>query len=157
MALTITDQVMRSPYTAHTATAWPVPDEPTLWTVTWLPGRNLTRVQANAAMLIAESVGQIPADAEPEAYSDTFWRHVDVLAAELGLSGPDAVVRASEAPGPTPCSRCGHASHPATPMECEGCPEGYCESRSADEGWFLDGDPRDDGWIGGYRPGIEGD
>ena len=124
MALTITDQVMRSPYTKHTAT--PSGDG---WAVTWLPGRNLTRIQANAAMLIAELVGQIPADAGPEAYSDTFWRHVDVLAAEVGLSGADAVARASEAPGLTPCSRCGHSSHVETPMECGRCPEGYCESR----------------------------
>lgn len=27
----------------------------------------------------------------------------------------------------------------------------------ADEGFFPGGDPRDDDWIGGYRPGIEGD
>ena len=129
MSLTITDQIMRSADTAHAATAWPVPDEPTLWTVTWLPGRNLTRTQAVSAMTIAEEVGRIPADADPEAYSPEFWALIDSLADELGLSGPDAVARASEAPGPVPCSRCGHLSHPHTPMECERCPEGYCESR----------------------------
>jgi hypothetical protein len=97
MTLTITDQLMRSPYTQHTAVAWPVPGEPTLWTVTWLPGRNLTREQAEAAMLIAEAVGRIPADAGPEAYNDTFWRYVDSRAAEVGITGADAVARASEA------------------------------------------------------------
>jgi len=27
-----------------------------------------------------------------------------------------------------PCPRCGHRAHPETPMECEWCPEGYCET-----------------------------
>jgi hypothetical protein len=94
MALTITDQVMRSPHTAHVAHR----QLSESWTVTWLPDRILSRLQANTAMLIAESVGQIPADAGPEAYSPTFWHHIDVLADELGLSGPDAVARASEPP-----------------------------------------------------------
>jgi hypothetical protein len=37
----ITATEMRSDATPHTATAWPVPGEPTLWSVTWLPGRAL--------------------------------------------------------------------------------------------------------------------
>lgn len=98
MSLTITDQTMRSAYTAHTATAWPVPDEPTLWTVTSLPGRALTQDQAEAAMSIAAEVGRIPTDAGPEAYSPAFWARMDRWAAELGLAGPDAVARASEPP-----------------------------------------------------------
>ena len=106
MVLTITGQVIRSPYTAHTATAWPVPvpGEPTLWTVTWLPGRNLTRGQAVAAMELAEAVGQIAPDAGPEAYSPGLWQRLDSWAAELGLTGPDAVVRASESPVTGPAS-----------------------------------------------------
>jgi hypothetical protein len=99
MTLTITDRVMRSPDTGHTAKAWPVPDEPTLWSVTWLPGRALTQDQAEAAMSIAVDVGRMPADAGPEAYSPAFWARMDTWAAELGISGPDAVARASEAPG----------------------------------------------------------
>jgi len=93
VTLTITDRAMRSPDTLHTAR----PDGDG-WAVTWLPGRNLTRSQANAAMVLAESVGRIPLDAGPEAYSDSFWNHVNVLAAELGLTGPDAVVLASMPP-----------------------------------------------------------
>jgi hypothetical protein len=96
MALTITHLVMRSPDTAHYA--WPLPGEPGQWFVSWLPGRAFTRNQAITAMMIAEEVGRIPADADPEAYSDQFWSHMDVWAAELGLSGPDVVARASEAP-----------------------------------------------------------
>ena len=93
MALTITDQIMRSADTAHTAT--PSGGE---WTVTWLPGRNLTRSQATTAMMLAQMVGRIPADAGPEAYDSRFWARADAWAAELGLSGPDAVARTSEPP-----------------------------------------------------------
>jgi hypothetical protein len=61
----------------------------------------LDRNQAISAMTIAEEVGRIPADADPEAYSSEFWTLVDSLADELGLSGADAVARASEPPGST--------------------------------------------------------
>jgi len=91
MALTITYQVMRSPYTAHTASC----DKSGGWHVSWLPGRTFSRDQAKAAMRIAEEVGQIPADCDPEAYGDGFWSRVDAWAAELGITGPDAVVLAS--------------------------------------------------------------
>jgi len=96
VTLTITDRMIRSAYTRHTATAWPVPGEPTLWTVTWLPGRNLTRDQAQAAMSIAEAVGRIPADAGPEAWTASLWEHLDSQAAVLGLSGPGALVRVTD-------------------------------------------------------------
>ena len=96
MTLTITDRMMRSAYTRHTAIAWPVPGEPTLWTVTWLPGRNLTHDQAQAAMGIAEAVGRIPADAGPEAWTASLWEHLDSSAAVLGLSGPSAVAQVTD-------------------------------------------------------------
>jgi hypothetical protein len=98
MGLTITDRTIRSPCTPHTATARTVRDEPALWAVTWLPGRNLTQDQAEAAMKIAEAVWEMPPDCGPELYDDTFWPRMDALAAEIGLSGPDAVARASEPP-----------------------------------------------------------
>jgi hypothetical protein len=98
MALTITGQIMRSPHTGHFATAWPVPGELTLWTVTYLPGRTLTQDQAEAAMRIADAVGEIPADCDPEVYDEAFWSRADAWAAELGMSGPAAVGRASESP-----------------------------------------------------------
>ena len=41
----------------------------------------------------------MPSDCDPELYDDTFWTRVDAWAAELGLAGPDAVVRAIEPPG----------------------------------------------------------
>ncbi len=43
MSTEITETEMSSDATPHTATARPVPGEPTLWSVTWLPGRALTR------------------------------------------------------------------------------------------------------------------
>ena len=49
-------------------------------------------------MSIAEAVGQMPSDCDAELYDDTFWTRVDAWAAELGLAGPDAVVRAIEPP-----------------------------------------------------------
>jgi hypothetical protein len=101
MALTITDQVMRSTDTPHNACRLPTEASPDadIWAVSWLPKRRLTRNQAISAMSIAEEVGQIPAHADPEAYSETFWVNVDGWAAELGLAGPDAVARVSEPPG----------------------------------------------------------
>jgi hypothetical protein len=96
MTLTVTDRMIRSAYTRHTATAWPVPGEPTLWTVTWLPGRNLTRDQAQAAMSIAEAVGRNPVNAGPEAWTAGLWERLDSWAAVLGLSGPSAVVQVTD-------------------------------------------------------------
>jgi hypothetical protein len=49
-------------------------------------------------MEIADAVGQVPAECDAEVYDDEFWSRVDVWAAELGLSGRDAVARVSEAP-----------------------------------------------------------
>lgn len=96
MSTKITDTEMSSDSTRHVATAWPVPGEPTLWTVTWLPGRQLTRDQAVTAMTIAEMVidrAHILADP-----SSKLWWHMGGWAAELGLSGPHAVSEASLSP-----------------------------------------------------------
>lgn len=65
MALTITDRVMRSTQTSHTASCAPGSDR---WGVTWLPGRVLSRDQAVAAMRIAEEARQMPSDCDPEVY-----------------------------------------------------------------------------------------
>jgi hypothetical protein len=50
--ITITDTSMSSPATPHTAAATGGG-----WTVSWLPGRILTRDQATTAMVIANIVG----------------------------------------------------------------------------------------------------
>ena len=97
MALTITGKRIRSADTPHTAELVGLADTDA-WRVTWLPGRVLTRIQAITAMELADAVGQMPADCDPEVYDDGFWSRADSLAAELGLTGPAAVVRASEPP-----------------------------------------------------------
>jgi len=97
VALTITARLIRSADTPHTAELTGRADAGS-WRVSWLPDRLLTRAQAEAAMSIAEAVGQVPSDCDLELYDDTFWTRVDAWAAELGLAGPDAVVRAIEPP-----------------------------------------------------------
>ncbi len=52
MALTVTDKIMRSGQTPHTAS--PAGDG---WEVSWRPGRVLTRNQAVTAMMLAQLVG----------------------------------------------------------------------------------------------------
>jgi hypothetical protein len=96
MATKISDSEMTSDQTRHTATAWPVPGEPTGWSVTWLPGRNLTRDQAITAMTIAEAVVTHADDLADSA--SRWWLHIDGWAAELGITGPEAVAAASLSP-----------------------------------------------------------
>ncbi|HZN71534.1 MAG TPA: hypothetical protein VFC00_07610 [Micromonosporaceae bacterium] len=60
------------------------------WRVTWLPDRLLTRNQAVTAMVLAEAVAATTVTSEHR-----LWPHIDAWAAELGLSGPAAVVAAS--------------------------------------------------------------
>jgi hypothetical protein len=92
MALTITDQVILASGTRHAATA----SDGTGWTVTWLPGQNLTRSQAITAMLIAQAAARGAAAGRGRA-------HVDAWAAELGLTGPAAVSLATQDWESTPC------------------------------------------------------
>jgi hypothetical protein len=88
------DNVYR--HTRHTAQAWPVPGEPTLWSVTWLPGRQLTLNQANIAMTIAEMV-VIHVDDFSDLQSP-WWGVVERWAGRLGLTPQHAVVAASAPP-----------------------------------------------------------
>lgn len=89
MGTTINEDSMTSDATRHTAAR-----TERGWAVTWLPGRVLTQAEAVTAMTIAEHV-----DAALDPYSETrIWPHIDQWAAELGLSGTDAVAEASLAP-----------------------------------------------------------
>ncbi len=95
MAIKITDETMSSDRTCHLAAylANPAgPDDPQepYWLVSWLPDRGLTRSQAVTAMMLAETTA---GGLEP---GDRRWPHIDGWAAELGLTGTDAVVRASK-------------------------------------------------------------
>ena len=87
----ITDTHMSSPDTPHTATATEGG-----WEVSWLPGRTLDRNQATTAMVIAHTVGGRGVGLS----EDPVWPFLENWAAELGLTGPDAVARASEPPTP---------------------------------------------------------
>jgi hypothetical protein len=96
MALTITDKIMRSDQTAHTARLGHL-GAGDAWRLSWLPQRLMDRNAAITAMTLADLVS------EGEGiglHDDPRWPVIDALAAELGLSGPDAAVRISE-PGPS--------------------------------------------------------
>ena len=95
MGLKISDESMTGDRTRHIAAylANPAgPDDPQEphWAVSWLPGRKLTRNEAVTAMMLAETTAS---GLQP---GDRRWPHIDAWAHELGLTGPDAVVRTSE-------------------------------------------------------------
>jgi hypothetical protein len=92
MALTITDKIMRSDQTPHTAQLGHF-EAGDAWQVSWLPRRLMDRNAAITAMTLADLAGQGEGIG---LHDDPRWPVVDALAAELGLSGPDAVVRISE-------------------------------------------------------------
>jgi hypothetical protein len=91
MTLTINDTIMTSGQTPHTARHAPSRNE---WEVTWLPGRTLDRNSAITAMVLADTT----ADQRVRA-GHRLWPHIQGWAAELGLTGPDAVAAISQPPG----------------------------------------------------------
>ncbi len=91
MTLTINDTAMTSDQTAHTARQTPSGYG---WEVSWLPGRTLDRNAAITAMVLADAVGKGDLDS-----GHRLWPHIEGWAAELGLTGHDAVARASQPPG----------------------------------------------------------
>ena len=93
MATKITETEMSSDVTRHTATR---SDDG--WTVTWLPRRTLTHSQAVTAMTIAEVIGAHDAIGDPLHSGHRLWLHVDQWAAELAMTGPEAVAEASLSP-----------------------------------------------------------
>ena len=90
MTLTIHDTTMTSDQTGHTARQVPSRDA---WEVSWLPGQVLDGNTAITAMLLADIVGKA------DLYEGhRLWPHVQGWAAELGLTGPEAVAAASQPP-----------------------------------------------------------
>jgi hypothetical protein len=92
VAIEITDTAMVSDMTPHRADL--TADG---WRVTWCPtpvGRN----QAITAMTIAEVVAQMQQEGQQQVVDPThrMWPFIDSWAAELGFTGPDAVVRVSQ-------------------------------------------------------------
>ena len=89
MTLTINDTTMTSDQTAHTARQ--APGSERLWEVSWLPGQVLDRNSAITAMVLADQVG------EPDLNErHRLWPFIESWAAELGLTGPDAINQASQ-------------------------------------------------------------
>ena len=94
MTLTINDTTMTSDQTAHTARQ--APGREHLWEVSWLPGRALDRNSTITAMVLADQAGVHDLNERHR-----LWPHIESWAAELGLTGSDAVNRVSQpgAPG----------------------------------------------------------
>ena len=88
MTLIINDATMTSDQTAHTARL--TPGSQHLWEVSWLPGRALDRNSAITAMTLAGHVGQGDLNEQHQ-----IWPFIESWAAELGLTGSDAITRAS--------------------------------------------------------------
>ena len=90
MPLTITDDLITSDRTAHTAR--PVPGHPNAWQVTWLPGQTTSPSGAVTAMMLADAAAR---GLRP---GHRIWPHISGWAAELGLTAPAAVALASAPP-----------------------------------------------------------
>jgi hypothetical protein len=96
MALKITDTEMTSDITRQAArfSENAAADGGGAWLVPWVPARLLTQNQAVTAMTIAEAV--IAHTGDDDEFAD--WRkHVDGWAAELGITGPWAILRVQAA------------------------------------------------------------
>ncbi len=94
MTLTINDTTMTSDQTAHTARQ--APGREHLWEVSWLPGRVLDRNSAITAMVLADQAGERDLNERHR-----LWPHIEGWAAELGLTGSDAVNRVSQPASPS--------------------------------------------------------
>ena len=93
MTLTTNDTTMTSDQTVHAARQ--APSREHLWEVSWLPGRDLDRNSAITAMALADQAGVHDLNERHR-----LWPHIERWAAELGLTGHDAVNRISQ-PGAT--------------------------------------------------------
>jgi hypothetical protein len=93
MTVTINDTTMTSDQTAHTA-LW-ASGRQYLWEVSWLPGKALDRNSAITAMILADHAGEADLNERHQ-----LWPFIQNWAAELGLTGSDAINRASRSGGP---------------------------------------------------------
>ena len=93
MTLTITGTTMTSDHTAHSARQAPSQDG---WEVSWLPGQTLDRNTAITAMILADLAGE-----QDLHQGHRLWPAIQAWAAELGLTGPDAIARATQPSGGT--------------------------------------------------------
>jgi hypothetical protein len=91
MTLTIGDTTMTSDQSDCTARCAPSRNG---WQVSWLPGQALDRDTAITAMTLAEAAAGTGLHE-----GHRLWPHIQGWAAELGLTGPEAVAAASQPPG----------------------------------------------------------
>jgi hypothetical protein len=91
VALKILDDSMSSDRSPHTARL--LPSGQSTWEVSWLPGHHLNRNQAITAMVIADTT--VDSDVHPGHLS---WPHIQGWAAELGMTGPQALDRVAGPP-----------------------------------------------------------
>jgi hypothetical protein len=89
MTLTINDTTITSDQNPHTARQ--APGHPQQWEVSWLPGQAMDRNTAITAMVLADLAGE-----EDLHEGHRLWPHIQGWAAELGLTGPDAIAQASQ-------------------------------------------------------------
>ena len=89
MTLTIGETAMTSDQSAHIARQ--VPGPPRGWEVSWLPGQVFDRNTAITAMSLADIAAT--GDIRP---GHRLWPVVESWSAEVGLTGPDAISRASQ-------------------------------------------------------------
>lgn len=93
MTLTINDTTMTSDHSDHTARRAPGRNG---WEVSWLPGQILDRNTAITAMTLADTA------AEHDLHNKhPLWPAIESWAEELGLTAPEAIVRASQPPSVT--------------------------------------------------------
>jgi hypothetical protein len=92
MAITINDTTMTTDQNPHTARLAPGTDH--AWEVSWLPGQTLDRNTAITAMILADTTGE--PDLNP---GHRLWPFIEGWAAELGITGTDAITRICQPPG----------------------------------------------------------
>ena len=106
MALNIQPDGITSDRTLHTAL--PATDARHPWEVSWLPGRRVSRDNAITAMVLADLASPGEMDA-----GHWLWPHFQGLAAQLGLTAPEALAHIADPP------RSGEASYSAAPEDPE--------------------------------------
>jgi hypothetical protein len=85
---------MTSDETVHIATC--IDTHLGTWSLSWLPGRMLTRNQAVTGMTLAEAVGKIQTEGAALDHTHRMWPFIENWAGELDLFAPEAVVRVLE-------------------------------------------------------------
>ena len=143
MAVRILNYRMSSSRSRHTARL--APGKQYTWEVSWLPGRHLNRNEAITAMVLADTTAN--SSMHP---GHRLWPHIEVWAAELGMSGPQALDRVASPP-----QWAGRQQKTAEPPgRAPLVPGPRIAPLDPDPvvvGWIEDPDPIDLGWADEYE------